>query len=106
MNDDRAIAQRLLVFLDHHERVPAGSMIRLGPLWSCARCHGSLVSATSACAACGEVAAHLPRLSCTCGKPLFHVITGTLYDQDHYAEGEVGAAECASCGRIAPLQGL
>ena len=107
MGDDGGLADRLLRFLDRHERVPAGSMIRLHAHWSCGRCGGDRLSTTPApaCAACGEAAppAGVAAIGCTCGKPLFRLVTGTLYDEDNYAEGEVGAAECVTCGRIVPF---
>jgi hypothetical protein len=99
---------RILRFLDRHHRVPAGSMIRLGGLWACARCKGTdLIGAPGAgrfqCAACGGPAgpACRPLQPCACGSGRFLVASGDLYDADHYLEDEdLAAALCAECSEV------
>ena len=101
---------RILRFLDRHHRVPAGSMIRLGGLWSCKSCRADVLTwrpgeRRFGCPACGTpVGTPVRSLPDCCRDRRFRVAGGDLYDSDHYLEEEnLTAALCEGCLRLHPI---
>lgn len=107
--DAGEVTQRILRFLDAHYRVPPGSMIRLGGLWSCRQCRSDLLTCLPkerrfACDACGSPVGEPVRSLPACCRNRFRVASGDLYDSDHFLEEEdLAAALCAECARILPI---
>jgi predicted nucleic-acid-binding Zn-ribbon protein len=87
----------LLRFLDRELNVPAGSMIRLGAGWQCAKCKGTTFRGTEVtCTGCGT--ARPERVRPCCQAPVLRGVNGAIFDADHYHEGDFAAVECSACG--------